>query len=469
MSSLAAKLRLVAVEICAAVFVTRGAVPERETQLPTFRKAGLQSLVAAFGLNFLAVASRGLAGDALEHDAHVLHVLEARQLRDFLQRKIRLEEKLPDLRHLHAPDLRLRRTPEVTPEFFLQLAARGERVLKNRVHADAVAGVFADEAQSRRDVFVVDREDVARLPRHHAQSLDAPVHLNGFFPRHQQIERLGRVIAGLKSVGRHAGERRIRQLATNRVVVRTQDRNLLGHQQPGGLRGGDDLQRAHVHAGHHADRFRQTLQPGGQRGRLLRIPEGRQVARVFNIEYIAGMAREMKRLDEPVASFTRPDIRREPAEPEVPEPALHEMLGTEMPDTGVVGTDLRHARIWRNVVEVHERDLQLGASFHERGRGVAADHAVPFFAAEPLRIALRARLVVEKGGPRPVRPFVLRDALEHRGALFEPREKNEQDLGFHAGHARQGARDDTRRQCAISAQTFPRRASSCARISIVSF
>jgi hypothetical protein len=61
-----------------------------------------------------------------------------------------------------------------------------------------------------------------------------------------------------------------------------------------------------------------------------------------------------------------------------------------------------------------------------------ADDSVPFLIAQPEWIDLCPGFVVQKGGPRPVGSFVLRDSLEHGGAFLKTGLKNEEHLGFHS-------------------------------------
>src|ERR1700677_1218147 len=122
-----------------------------------------------------AVDARGDAGRALEKDAHVLHVLEARELGDSLQGKVCLEEELADLPQLHAPDLRLRGAPDVLAELALHLAAGRVGVLQHLLDRDPTARLLPDEAERRGDVAVLDRKHVRRVPGHDPQRLDALV------------------------------------------------------------------------------------------------------------------------------------------------------------------------------------------------------------------------------------------------------------------------------------------------------
>src|ERR1700722_10804423 len=122
-----------------------------------------------------AVDARGNAGRALEEDAHVFHVLEARELGDPLQGKVRLEEELADLPQLHAPDLGLRGAPDVLAELALHLAAGRMGVLQHLLDRDPAARLLPDEAERRGHVSVVDREHVRRVAGHDPQRLDALV------------------------------------------------------------------------------------------------------------------------------------------------------------------------------------------------------------------------------------------------------------------------------------------------------
>src|SRR5690606_23375937 len=131
-------------------------------------------------------------------------------------------------------------------------------------------------------------------------------------------------------------------------------------------------------------------EPADERTDLLAVPKRREIARVVHVEHIAFLSREPQGLDEAIAAFARPAVVGETGETEMLVAAFDEMLGAEMTERDIVGPDLGHAGKRIAVVQVHEWELQLGAGLHEGGRGVAADDAVPFFAAKPFRIALRA-------------------------------------------------------------------------------
>ena len=143
------------------------------------------------------------------------------------------------------------------------------------------------------------------------------------------------------------------------------------------------------------------------------------------------MSREPERLGATVAPLARPFGVAETAIAEMPIAALKEVLGAEVPQGDVVGTDLRDARDGRGVVEIDERDAHPSARLPEGRRGMPADDSVPFLVAQPVRIELRPGLIVQEGGPGTVGPFVLRDSLEHGGAFLEAGHEHEEHLGFH--------------------------------------
>jgi len=82
-----------------------------------------------------------------------------------------------------------------------------------------------------RDVFVVDGLHVAGMAGHDADRLDPQIGHRGAVVLHEVREALRGLVAGLKAVGRHTRERRVREVAAIRVVVGAEHGDLLGHQQ----------------------------------------------------------------------------------------------------------------------------------------------------------------------------------------------------------------------------------------------
>ena len=149
------------------------------------------------------------------------------------------------------------------------------------------------------------------------------------------------------------------------------------------------------------------------------------------------MPGEFERLDETVAPLAGPAGVAETAEAKMPVATLEEVFGAEVSQGDVIRADLRDARDNRGVIEVDERNAQPGARLPEGWRGVPTDDPVPFLVAQPVGVELRPGLVVQEGGPGPVRPLVVRDSLEHGGAFLKPGHEHEEHLGFHDGRLKE--------------------------------
>ena len=119
------------------------------------------------------------------------------------------------------------------------------------------------------------------------------------------------------------------------------------------------------------------------------------------------------------------------AESEVPEFALQKILGADMTDRDVVGSDLGHVWHGRCVIEVDQRQAQLCAGLNESRRRIVTDDTVPFPASHPAWINFRLCLVVQGHRPRAMRPLKMHDALEHLRRFMPTGREYEQDLGVH--------------------------------------
>ena len=363
-------------------------------------------------------------------------MLEAGQLRDLLQREVRFGQELLDPHDLQPADLGLRRPSKKAPETLLQLAAGQGGVTEDVLDVDPAARVFADVADRGGHPWILDGENVAGAPRDHARGVDPAVERRTLGSIHERGQRLRREVSGQEGVRADAGEWGIGEVAAGLVIVGSEHRHLLRHQQVHGLGRMDHLQRAQVVACHHTGWLGELPQPLRELPRLRQVPSRIVVVRIVRVEDVDRMARELDRLDKSVASLAGPAVVAESRKAVVPVAALEEVLSAKMPDGGVVRPDLRHAGERRLVVEVHQRQPQLSACLHQLRSGVAADHTLPAPLLQPEWIRLRARFVIQKGVPWAVRARVVIDAAEHRLALLKAGHEHEQDLGCHeAGDA----------------------------------
>ena len=125
------------------------------------------------------------------------------------------------------------------------------------------------------------------IARDHVGGLDEDAAGLANASAHQAAEQGGRLVAGLFRAERHAGQRRIGQLAQHFVVVHADHRHVVGHLQGGAAAGFENLAAAIVVAGQHAHRLGKSSQPLAQ-DRFVRGPNGRPAPRPRDGKDVAG-------------------------------------------------------------------------------------------------------------------------------------------------------------------------------------
>ena len=334
---------------------------------------------------------------------------------DFGELKIGLGKKPAHTVQPDAENLRIRRSSDDAREAPFEHTS-GERDCPQQGRdVKAIASAFPDEFQGGCDVPVLDREHIRGLPGHHAQGLDQMGQGFGAFACHQPGQQGGGLETDPLGVQDHARQGKVRQFAEDLVLVHADDGHLVRYGHIHLAAAVQDLPSADIVACHDAAGFRQILEPGHQiQLKALAVIlvtvclAGSKRPAVF--ERLAGKSRLRNPFGEADPAHVRPIGAIEPAEREIPEPALQQVLRREASHKPFVGADLRERQTGQAPAQVHHRHSGFRQHpRHLRGR-YPCDDSIPFPSAEPLREMLARIAFLELDGPRAVDPDILGDS-----------------------------------------------------------
>ena len=236
------------------------------------------------------------------------------------------------------------------------------------------------------------------------------------------IQQRRRLITDLFDVGIDARQRRVAQFALHVVVIHAEDRHLVGHGDSGLAAGGENLLGAHVIARHQPERLGQAAEPCHElvgvpqrvrfHGCQIRIPRHPRIRKHAPPQPPLG-----KLLDETCRAQIGERHAGESAVGKVSESAIQKMADRHAYEQLRIGRHPGNAFRLALGIHIHGRHVHAADLPRHAGPGKPSDDAVrfPLLQSRRNQIAEGAFLMEER--PRPVRPGVGGDSLEHLPAV----------------------------------------------------
>jgi hypothetical protein len=226
-----------------------------------------------------------------------------------------------------------------------------------------------------------------------------------------------------------ARQRRAGEVAEDLVVVDSDHRNIVGHQDIHAPAGVEHLLAPVVVASHDPDRLGQAQDPGGD---LLLFVFPR-IHRRFRsgLEDVARQTRFVNQLLEEVAAEVHPRItsRRWAAEPEELEAASGKMLEGESDHRMVVDPDSGQTELGDGESQVHRRQPCPADCAGHRALVDAGEDSISLPVLEPQRRRSAQGMRLEIDGPGAVFALVANDPLEEASSVTAGRLDQQGDVG----------------------------------------
>ena len=294
-------------------------------------------------------------------------------------------------------------------EFVFQRPARHAGRAGDRRDIQATTRVLPHKTDRLGHACIRHRDHIRRLSHHHLARLDKIIPVRDFLPAHHAREHGGRLETEFLHVLVEAGKRRRRDLAEHRVVVHTDNRNIVRHVDSGATARIQDQDALGVVSDHDSDWRRQRANPVGDL-LLLLLPTKPGLGE-HRPDGDIGAAPSVNRLEERLPPQPLPALAARDAHVgEIAQAPFQKMFGHTVCDHLLIGHEGGQARLGNEMPEADNGDAAITCHAANPHIETAGDDAIALPVRQPRRILVVLPTFRREDRPGPVQLHVPGDA-----------------------------------------------------------